>query len=119
MDYLITRHADQRSKVDPKRAALILRDLGTKWTYGYNHGGRTADETADSIGDFQGKQKIEAIYSDRAPEFRDAARQLKIRNRARTLPGIHQSNGIAERTVQSVLNGIRMTLFGAGVPLKR
>ena len=119
LDHLIGRHADSDEKTDPKKTCLVIRDHYTKWIEGHHKASKSAADTSRAIKWFAGDEEINNLYSDRAPELNAAAKQRGIHKHARSLPHVHQSNGLIERTIGSVLNGIRNVLFAAGVPLTR
>ena len=63
----------------------------------------------------QGDHKIQRIYSDSAPEFKRACKNLQIMWEAST-PGMHNSNARIERKNLDLEADVRTTLFEAGLP---
>ena len=67
---------------------------------------------------FAGGDTIKRVYSDRAPTLIAAVRSLPGVPAVHTtsIPGVPQTNSIAESRVKIMIRGIRVTLLAAGLP---
>ena len=86
----------------------------------YPTGGKSADEAAQSIADFQGNKKKESIklmYTDNAPEFIAAAHRLKLKHDTST-PYRSIAKSVAERPIRTVTEGTRTLLEQSGFPVQ-
>ena len=62
---------------------------------------------------------IHRIYTDDSAELKRAVKDLDIPSTVhdRSTPGMPQTNGIAENQVRRVINGTRVLLASAGLPV--
>ena len=65
---------------------------------------KSAAEQVRCISHFQGRRQIKVLYSDNSGELGASCRALEILP-CNSVPGIPQSNSIAERLVQDCLEG--------------
>ena len=86
-DHLIARDADGGG-IDNDKVAILVKDHFSNWMMLYPTGGQSADEAAQSIGDFQGNKKKESIklYTDSAPELIAAVSRFKLKHDTSTYP---------------------------------
>ena len=94
---------------------MIIRDIYTGIIVGYPIGRKNAVTVINSVEHFAGRRKIKQVYSDDAPEFINACSELKIPHDL-SLPGKKQSNSLAERTNQFIVDQTTACLVHAGLP---
>ena len=106
------------SSINGDKAGIVCYCKGSKWIDLYATGGKSSKEAEDAFIDFEGPWKsITSFYSDDAPELVSAAQSRGwVVNTA--TPGRPETNGSAERSVRTVLEGARTALEHSGVPLK-
>ncbi len=75
---------------------LVVRDRFTGMIAGYSSRTGETDQVIRSLKHFIGRRKVLQLYSDDAPAFVKAARELKISHDS-SLPGRAQNNSYAER----------------------
>ena len=93
---------------------LVILDVATDWLECYPLKTKHADSIYESLYKFEGKERVVMrFYSDRAPELIKAAQQMGWLH-DKSVPGVHESNAIAESAVRRVLNGTRAVLEAAG-----
>ena len=98
---------------------LVVYDLGTGWLGAYPVQSKAADRVLRSLSHFLGNQKAKNFHSDRAPELLAAVKMLPgppPETHRTSVPGVHQTNSIAETRVKQVIHGTRTNLLGAGLP---
>jgi hypothetical protein len=100
-----------------ERYAVVVYDRGTRWLQCFPKLSNSSEHTKEAFLSFAGHTAVRSFYSDRAPEFRAAARELGWEFHA-SVPGRPQSNGVAERAVRRVIEGTRVVLEQSGFPLK-
>jgi len=113
-DHMVISESDEGT--DGQRAALVVLDRGTDWVQCYPLPNKSRDEAIKAFTHFEGgKRCAQLFYSDNAPELCAAADTMGWPHE-RATPGRPATNGVAERTVRSVLNGTRASLLHAGFP---
>ena len=114
-DHLIARDADGGG-TDNEKVAILIKDHYSNWMMLYPTGGKSADEAAHSIADFQGNKKehIKLMYTDNAPKLILAASRFKLKHN--TSPTVVTTGKLSEKTGTDVT---RMSAFGTScVPLE-
>ena len=104
-----------RSGNNPARDALVIYDRGTDYVMCYDLSDKTAQEAAQAIRHFRGRDAVASAYSDQSKELIKALTLTGILH-IKSIPGIPQTNGMAESMVGIVLNGARVLLMAAGLP---
>ena len=94
---------------------LVIRDRYTGIIWGYPLKSSDSDSVIQSMKGFMGKRKKESAYSDDAPQFESAMRELRI-PLDQSLPGHSQNNSLAERNNQFLLLTTTTCLLQAGLP---
>ena len=111
-DYVIS---DRKGK-GGETVAIVIKDVWSGWSECTPLKARTEGNTFAAMRDFVGiREKVRMFHSDDARELKAAARRLGWRHRTAT-PYRPQSNGIAERSNRTVLEGTRCALYHAGMP---
>ena len=121
-DMITMDHIDandlRKNGLHGEKDMLIVFDLATAWIAAYPVMNKTAGCVVSSLINFLGQEKAKAFYSDKAPELLAGVEQLPgppVVHRT-SIPGIPQTNGIAESRVKSVIRGVRTNLLQAGLP---
>ena len=94
---------------------LVIRDRYTGIIWGYPLKTSDSDGVVQSMKSFMGKRKVVNAYSDEAPQFESAMRELRI-PLDQSLPGHPQNNSLAERNNQFLLATTTTCLLHAGLP---
>ena len=94
---------------------LVVRDRFTEMIAGYTSPTSDTDQVVRSLNHFIGRQKVLQFYSDDAPAFVKAAKELKISHDS-SLPGRAQNNSYAERNNQFLILTVSTCLLHAGTP---
>lgn len=94
---------------------LVVRDRFTGMIAGYSSRTGDADQVVRSLKHFIGRQKVLQFYSDDAPAFVKAAKEMKISHDS-SLPGRSQNNSYAERNNQFLIMTVSTCLLHAGTP---
>ena len=128
-DQITFDHIIERNKDDPKESvhdeeiiyfpgadnALVGNDRSGSFLMAYPRGSRTTETNIQSFKHFVGpKDKVGTCYTDNAPELKAACLALGWRNPTST-PGVHETNGLAERVNRKVRDGTRASLKQAGL----
>ena len=122
-DHFITARISEEAMLR-ERHGLVILDRGTDYVACYPVPdyiacypvpSKTADDTERALAHFAGDSTVSLFHSDNSPELLKAVRDLGWRHSTST-PGVPQSNGVAERAVRKVLEGIRTLLDQAGLP---
>ena len=104
--------------MDGDACAVVIKDTATGWIECCPTATKSADDARRALQDFVGHdEKVGAACSDNADEIAIAIKDLGWRHHAAT-PGRPQTNGRAERTVRSVLEGTRTLLEQSGLPAR-
>ena len=111
----VTSQGDAMLSCDQKHDALFIKDIWSGLRHMYPVTDKSAAETVRCISHFQGRRQIKVLYSDNSGEISSSCRALEILP-CNSVPGIPQSNSIAERLVQDCLEGARTLLLHAGLP---
>ena len=117
VDTFITRSPESIS-ISGDKDALVIRDLGTDYLDCIPMQDKTMWSHRSALMQFLSNQdiaRLEKVHSDRAGEIKSALDNLGIRH-SRSQPYDPQSNGVAERTVRMILEGMRTLLLHAGLP---
>ena len=78
---------------------------------------KSALEVQDALQHFLGVTRPKVIYSDNADDIIREVKDLGFRGRHEFCqPGMPQTNGVAERAVQDVLDGARALMVHARLP---
>ena len=92
--------------VDVAYCGLVMNDRATDFLGFYPESTRDAVTVYRGMNEFQGKQAITSFYCDNAGELTKAAKRLDWLTLTAT-PGEPKPNGVAERTVGRIKDGIR------------
>ena len=113
-DHMITDAADNQG-IGGEKAAVVVRDLGTRMLDCYPVPGKSHEDAVSSLQQFVGaKEEVKEFYSDASPELAKASKVLGWRHPQAT-PGRPDTNGIAESSVKEVIHGSRANLEQAGL----
>ena len=116
-DHIVTMDPDAAS-VDGDACAVVIVDRATGWMGCYPTATKSAEEAKKALQDFVGNtDSVGCLYTDNAEELNIAADELGWRHHTST-PGRPQTNGRAERSVRTVLEGTRTLLEQSKMPLK-
>ena len=94
---------------------LVVRDRFTGMIAGYGSRTGETDQVIRSLKHFFGRRKVLQLYSDDAPAFVKAAKELKISHDS-SLPGRAQNNSYTERNNQFLIMTVSTCLLHAGAP---
>ena len=107
VDHLITR--DQR-------VGLVIKDVCAKFQCVYPSPTKEADQVHDDLLHFVGvDDEIGIIYSDHAPELKDAVHRMGIRHNT-SREYVDENKAVIEREVRTILEGTRANLVQSGLP---
>ena len=100
---------------------MVVYDLATGCLAAYPTKNKTAHETAKRLIHFRGKDKVKFFFSDKHASLLAAVERLGEDQKAAiphetSVPGIHETNAIAENKVKKVIAGTRVDLLQAGLP---
>ena len=102
-------------QVNENEYGLTIYDLWSGLTQFSPTDDKRASTTSMALRKFAGNRRIQRIYSDNAPEFGVAARDIGALHDTST-PGVHENNCIVERLNQEIIRGTRTVLVQAGLP---
>ena len=94
---------------------LVIRDRFTGMIQSFPMKEKDADNIVLSIKRFAGNRKIAFAYSDQAPQFVKACKELKI-TLDTSVPGRKVTNSLAERNIQFLVGVAATCLLEAGLP---
>ena len=93
--------------------AIVFYDLATDYLDVLPVQSRSRSNTLEAARRFAGGQTLKLVYSDQAPELKNAVTKLGAMHRLST-PGMPKTNGLIENKVKLVLHGARVLLRQAG-----
>ena len=97
------------------RYAVVVQDLATQWIQAYPCKTKTSQETQRSLQKFsEPDRKPKVIYTDNSLESGEACEDLSW-NHCTSTPHRSETNGIAERAVRRVKEGIFAVLLQSGL----
>ena len=97
------------------RYAVVVQDSATQWIQSYPCRSTTSQETQRSMQKFlEPERKPKVIYTDNSFEFGKACEDLSW-NHCTSTPHRSETNGIAERAVRRVEEGISAVLLQSGL----
>ena len=96
--------------------ALVILDVATRFLGVAAVDSKDAEATEIAIRTFLDGDNARLAYSDNAGNLKKAMADQRIVHEF-SLPGVQKSNGLIERYVQDVLQGVRTLLVQAGLPL--
>lgn len=102
------------SSVTGDCVALVMKDIWSGLLERHPCRTKSADDTYIGLSHFIGWRAVGQAYADNSPEIRSACKDLRI-SFENSLPGVPQTNSIAERTNQDVLDMTRTALVHAGI----
>ena len=97
------------------RYAVVVQDLATQWIQSYPCKTKTSQETERCLQKFlEPNRKHKVIYTEKSLEFGEACEDL-CWNHCKSTPQRSETNGIAERAVRRVKEGISAVLLQSGL----
>ena len=97
------------------RCAVVVQDLATQWIQAYPCKTKTSQETQRSLQKFlEPDRKPKVIYTDNSLEFGKACEDLSW-NHCTSTPHRSETNGIVERAMRRVKEGISAVLLQSGL----
>ena len=117
LDHVDTSAEDIRSFAGDKHL-LVIYDLATGSLGAYPVQTKGAEEALMALRHFAGCDEVKQVYSDRAPALVKAVAQMTRPPPIHTtsIPGVPQTNSIAESRVRIMVRGMRVMLLSAGLP---
>ena len=117
MDHVDANSEEMRG-IEGDRDLLVIYDLATGCLGAYPVKTKSSVEVLQSLTHFAGEDHIMSIYTDRAPTLIAAVHGMPGPPIVHTtsIPGVPQTNGIAENRVKIMIRGIRVMLLSAGLP---
>ena len=108
--------AQDRSKsYEGSEYGQVMYDVGTKFNGFYDQATKTEADAILSLNHFVGPNKtVKQFYSDNAPELMKAAKVLPWPHDT-SAPEVSQTNGLIERKVRILEDGVRTILLAAGL----
>ena len=97
------------------RELLTIRDRFTGVIQAFPLKGKTTEDIVLSTKRFIGNRKATLAFSDQAPQFVKACRELKI-TLDTSVPGRKVTNSLAERNIQFLVGATTTCLLEAGLP---
>ena len=100
------------------RDLLVIYDLAIGCLGAYPVKSKGMSEVLQSLVHFAGGDRVKSVYSDRAPTLIAAVRCMSGPPIVHTtsIPGVPQTNSIAESRVKIMIRGIRVMLLSVGLP---
>jgi len=100
---------------DKAHCAVGILDRATDWTEVYPIATKSYEDTRNALQHFAGTASpVKSLYADNAPELRKAAKKFGWGCPSAT-PGQPQTNGLAERMVRRVKEGVRANIPQSGL----
>ena len=97
------------------REVLVIRDRFTGVIQAFPLQGKATEDVIPCIKRFIGSRKVVLAFSDQAPQFVKACKELKI-TLGTSVPGRKSTNSLAERNIQFLINATSTCLLEAGLP---
>ena len=115
IDHVVTRDLRDHG-LENEKVAFVVKDVFSKFRYVYPSPTKEADQCHEDLQHFlQVGDKVGIVYSDNAPELKDAVRRMKFRhNTSRAY--VDENKAVIEREIRTVLEGTRANLTQAGLP---
>ena len=101
--------------VPDERELLVIRDRFTGVIQAFPLQGKSSDDIIPCLKRFIGARKVILAFSDQAPQFVKACRELKI-TLDTSVPGRKVTNSLAERNIQSLVTATTTCLLEAELP---
>ena len=101
--------------VPDERELLVIRDRFTGVIQAFPLQGKSTDDIIPCLKPFIGSRKVVLAFSDQAPQFVKACRELKI-TLDTSVPGRNVTNSLAERNIQFLVTAATTCLLEAGLP---
>ena len=101
--------------VPDERELLVIRDRFTGVIQAFPLRGKSTDDIIPCLKRFMGSRKVTLAFSDQAPQFVKACRELKI-TLDTSVPGRKVTNSLAERNIQFLVTATTTCLLEAGLP---
>ena len=115
IDLVVTRDLLHHG-LDNERVALVVKDVFSKFRYVYLSPTKEADQCHEDLQHYlQLGDKVGVVYSDHAPELKDAVSRMKFR-RNTSHAYVDENKAVIEREIRTVLEGTRANLTQAGLP---
>ena len=95
--------------------AFTIMDIWSGMLGVYPTAGKFATEVAEALREFVGGRKVDNVYSDNADELIAGMNALGIKHDT-SVPGVHHTNSLIERTNQIIRGGTVCALIKAGLP---
>ena len=97
------------------RYAVVVQDLAAQWIHSYPCKTKTSQETQKNLMKFsEPTMKPKVIYTDNSLEFGKSCEELSW-NHCTSTPHRSETNGIAERVIREVKEGISAALLQSGL----
>ena len=97
------------------RYAVVVQDLATQWIQAYPCKNKTSQETQRSLQKFlEPERKSKVIYINNSLEFGKAREDLSW-NHCTSTPHRSETDGIADRAVRRVKEGVSVALLQSGL----
>ena len=101
--------------IPDERELLVIRDRFTGVIQAFPLRGKSTDDIIPCLKRFMGSRKVTLAFSDQAPQFVKACRELKI-TLDTSVPGRKVTNSLAERNIQFLVTATTTCLLEAGLP---
>ena len=115
IDQAVTRDLRDHG-LENEKVAFVVKDVFSKFRYLYPSPTKEADQCHEDLQNFlQVGDKVGVVYSDNAPELKDAVKRMLFRhNTSRAY--VDENKAVMEREIRTVLEGTRTNLTQAGLP---
>ena len=117
IDHVVTRDLRDHG-LENEKVAFVVKDVFSNFRYVYPSPTKEADQCHEDLQHFlQVGDKVGVVYSDNAPELKDAVRRMKFRhNTSRAY--VDENKAVIEREIRTVLEGTRANLTQAGLQIR-